>query len=83
MVVPEINIPIQAPPANGNAKGATAAEPGKTIEENGDYDPVMKLDANNYGGLSASSPSIAESAVSQPAQHNFIKKLRKTKHSKR
>jgi Ca2+-dependent lipid-binding protein len=80
-VVPEIDINGRTP--NGVIKEAVPAEPGKTVEMNGDDEPHLKLDANNYGTLSASSPSIADSALSQPTDHTLMSKLKRPKHTKK
>jgi Ca2+-dependent lipid-binding protein len=74
-------VPVKPAGTNGTLNVAIPAEPGKTIEANGDPDPALKLDANNT--LSASSPSIAESSISQATDHTLMSKFKRPKHSKK
>uniref|UniRef100_A0AC34F5D6 Extended synaptotagmin-2 n=1 Tax=Panagrolaimus sp. ES5 TaxID=591445 RepID=A0AC34F5D6_9BILA len=74
--------PVKSPAPNGTLNVAIPAEPGKTVEPNGDPDvSALKLEANNT--LSASSPSIAESYLSQATDHTLMSKFKRPKHSKK
>jgi hypothetical protein len=71
---------------NSEDELAAAVEPGKTVERNGgDLSPEIKLNTNNYPSLNQSSPSLGGSSSTSVfrQQHNFLNRMRGTKHSKK